>query len=35
MHAHWASFIRTGRPGADWPMYTPSQRCSMVFKADS
>jgi para-nitrobenzyl esterase len=35
MHAHWASFIRTGRPGPDWPMYTPGRPTLMVFKADS
>lgn len=35
MHAHWASFIKTGRPGPDWPLYTPSRPTLMVFKANS
>ncbi|MDO7875644.1 carboxylesterase family protein [Hymenobacter sp. ASUV-10] len=35
MHAHWVSFIRSGRPGPDWPMYTPARPMLMVFKADS
>jgi para-nitrobenzyl esterase len=32
MHAHWASFIKTGQPGPGWPAYTPAQRPIMLFK---
>jgi len=35
MHAHWVSFIRNGRPGPDWPAYSPARPMLMVFKADS
>lgn len=35
MHAHWASFIRSGHPGPDWPAYLPTRPLLMVFKADS
>ncbi len=31
MHAHWVSFIRTGAPGADWPLYRPQDRWTMLF----
>ncbi|WP_375436862.1 carboxylesterase/lipase family protein [uncultured Hymenobacter sp.] len=33
MHAHWASFIKTGQPGAAWPAYTPLKREVMIFDA--
>lgn len=26
MQAHWAHFVRHGRPGEDWPAYTPQTR---------
>jgi len=31
MHAHWVAFIRTGAPGAGWPLYQPEDRSTMVF----
>lgn len=35
MHAHWASFIKTGRPGSVWPRYTPETPQVMIFRANS
>jgi len=31
MHAHWVSFIRSGSPGGDWPLYRSDDRATMVF----
>lgn len=31
MHAHWVSFIRSGSPGGDWPLYRSDERATMVF----
>ncbi|MGC6330311.1 carboxylesterase/lipase family protein [Rhizorhabdus sp. FW153] len=33
MHAHWISFIRSGKPGADWPLHRPDAPQTMVFDA--
>lgn len=35
MHRHWATFIKTGRPGPDWPAYTPARREVMLFDTNS
>ncbi|SNC77676.1 para-nitrobenzyl esterase [Hymenobacter gelipurpurascens] len=35
MHAHWASFIKTGQPGPAWPAYTPATRQVMLFRQES
>ena len=31
MVEHYARFVRTGAPGADWPRYAPDARPVMVF----
>lgn len=31
MHAHWVSFIRSGTPGADWPLHRTDAPQTMVF----
>jgi para-nitrobenzyl esterase len=33
MHAHWARFIKTGRPGPAWPAYQPATRQALLFDA--
>ncbi|TYZ08828.1 carboxylesterase/lipase family protein [Hymenobacter lutimineralis] len=35
MHAYWARFIKTGRPGPDWPAYSAPGRMVMVFDSAS
>jgi para-nitrobenzyl esterase len=35
MQRHWASFVRDGAPGADWPRYSPADRATMVFADDA
>lgn len=34
MHAHWVSFIRSGSPGAGWPLYRPDAPQTMVFAVE-
>ena len=31
MVEHYATFVRTGAPGADWPRYSPDARPVKVF----
>ena len=31
MRAAWASFVRTGAPGEDWPAYRPPERLTRLF----
>ncbi|WP_245413965.1 carboxylesterase/lipase family protein [Fulvimarina endophytica] len=31
MQDHWTHFVRTGRPGEDWPAYAPERRSTMIF----
>lgn len=31
MHARWVAFAKTGVPGADWPVYAPTDDAWMVF----
>lgn len=33
MHAHWVAFIRSGKPGADWPLHRRDTPPTLVFDA--
>ena len=35
MHRYWAQFIKTGQPGAGWPVYTTNRREVMLFDTNS
>jgi para-nitrobenzyl esterase len=34
MHAAWVSFIKSGNPGADWPVYTTDKRETKVWDVE-
>ena len=34
MRDHWLSFVREGRPGADWPAYETGRRETMIFDVE-
>ena len=34
MQSQWASFIHTGKPNEDWPVYASPQRNTMIFDSE-
>ena len=34
MQSQWSSFIRTGKPHEDWPVYASPQRNTMIFDSE-